>query len=40
MRYNVTSIPHSLLIDPQGKVIAIGLRGEALLQKLESLLGK
>ena len=40
MRYNVSSIPHSLLIDPQGKVIAIGLRGEALLQKLESLLGK
>lgn len=39
-RYNVSSIPHSLLIDPQGKVLAIGLRGEALLQKLESLLGK
>lgn len=39
-RYNVSSIPHSLLIDPQGNVIAIGLRGENLLIKLEQILGK
>ncbi|MED9996521.1 MAG: TlpA disulfide reductase family protein [Paludibacteraceae bacterium] len=39
-KYKVSSIPHSLLIDPDGKVVAIGLRGEALLQTLESLLGK
>lgn len=39
-RYNVSSIPHSLLIDPSGKVVAIGLRGNALLQKLASLLGE
>ena len=39
-RYNVSSIPHSLLIDPQGKVIAIGLRGEQLLSQLAQILGK
>lgn len=39
-RYNVSSIPHSLLIDPKGKVVAIGLRGEALMQTLSQLLGK
>lgn len=38
--YSVSSIPHSLLVDPQGKVIAMGLRGEALLTKLAQVLGK
>jgi hypothetical protein len=39
-RYAVSSIPYSLLVDPQGKVMAIGLRGEALLTKLAQVLGK
>jgi peroxiredoxin len=36
--FHVTSIPQNLLIDPQGKIIAKNLRGEALNQKLEELL--
>lgn len=36
--FRVTSIPQNLLIDPQGKIIAKNLRGEALDNKLESLL--
>ena len=38
--YNVTSIPQTFLLDKEGKIIAIGLRGEELTQKLEELLGK
>lgn len=38
IRYGVKIVPTSLLIDPQGKVIAKNLRGEALHKKLESLL--
>ncbi|MDX5345965.1 MAG: AhpC/TSA family protein [Hymenobacteraceae bacterium] len=36
--YNVTSIPQTVLVDKEGKIIAKGLRGEALEQKLASLL--
>jgi thiol-disulfide isomerase/thioredoxin len=36
--FHITSIPQNLLIDPQGKIIAKNLRGEALDSKLESLL--
>lgn len=36
--YKVTSIPATFLVDQDGKVIAKNLRGEQLLQQLESLL--
>jgi peroxiredoxin len=36
--YNVTAIPHTVLLDPQGKIIARDLRGAELEQKLELLL--
>ncbi|MCX2741898.1 TlpA disulfide reductase family protein [Pontibacter anaerobius] len=36
--YNVTAIPQTVLLDPEGKIVAKGLRGEELEQKLESLL--
>jgi peroxiredoxin len=36
--YGIRGIPSSLLIDPQGKIIAKNLRGEALHQKLATLL--
>lgn len=36
--YNVRSIPSNFLVDPQGKIIAIGLRGENLQKKLGELL--
>lgn len=35
--YKISSIPQNLLIDPNGKIIAKNLRGEALLSKLEEL---
>ncbi|MBD2769021.1 AhpC/TSA family protein [Hymenobacter sp. BT664] len=38
--YGVKSIPQSFLIDPQGKIVAKNLRGEALAAKLEEVLGK
>jgi len=36
--YGVNSIPSNVLIDPQGKIIAHDLRGEALLEKLAEVL--
>ena len=36
--YNVSAIPQTVLIDPEGKIIAKGLRGEDLEQKLAVLL--
>ncbi|MFD2515762.1 redoxin domain-containing protein [Pontibacter locisalis] len=36
--YNVTAIPQTVLLDPEGKIIAKGLRGEDLENKLASLL--
>jgi AhpC/TSA family len=37
-RLNIDFIPTSLLIGPDGKIIALNLRGDALLKKLEELL--
>lgn len=37
--YNINAIPFSILIDPQGKIIAKNLRGLALDKKLEEVLG-
>ncbi len=39
-QYGVNSIPHTVLVDPEGKIIAHKLRGEELRSKLESLLGE
>ena len=36
--YDVNSIPDNLLIDPQGKIVARGLRGEGLQAKLKEIL--
>ena len=36
--YSIQSIPSNVLIDKNGKVIAKNLRGEALLNKLETLM--
>jgi peroxiredoxin len=38
--YNVSAIPFSLLLDPDGKIIAKNLRGVALDQKLEEVFSK
>ncbi|HPM29675.1 MAG TPA: TlpA disulfide reductase family protein [Chryseolinea sp.] len=38
--YNITGIPFSLLLDPNGIIIAKNLRGAALEQKLEEVLSK
>ncbi len=38
--YKINSIPDNLLIDPQGKIVARGLRGEALHEKLKEVLGE
>jgi len=38
--YNVRSIPFTVLIDKEGKIIAKGLRGAALEQKLEEIFNK
>ncbi|WP_188929744.1 TlpA disulfide reductase family protein [Puia dinghuensis] len=38
-KYHIESIPQNLLVDPNGKIIARNLRGEALQQKLCELLG-
>ncbi|MCW5912610.1 MAG: redoxin domain-containing protein [Cyclobacteriaceae bacterium] len=37
--YNINAIPFSILIDPQGKIVAKDLRGLALDKKLEEVLG-
>lgn len=38
-QYGVGSIPYTVLIDKEGKVIEIGLRGQALEQKLKQIFG-
>jgi thiol-disulfide isomerase/thioredoxin len=35
--YNITAIPFSLLLDPDGKIIAKNLRGPSLEKKLEEI---
>lgn len=39
-RYNVNEVPNMILINPEGKVEALGLRGEALYSKIGELLNK
>lgn len=39
-RYNIKAIPRTVLINPEGKVIAIDLRGEDLTQKVKELIKK
>ncbi len=36
--YGISSIPASFLLDPEGKVIAVNLRGSALGEKLSEIL--
>jgi peroxiredoxin len=36
--YGINSIPTNMLLDPQGKILAIGLRGEALEMKLKEVI--
>ncbi len=38
--YNVRAIPHTVLLDKEGKIIATGLRGERLAKKLKELFGE
>ncbi|MBP3787319.1 MAG: TlpA family protein disulfide reductase [Prevotella sp.] len=38
--YGIASIPSSILVDPQGKIVAMDLRGPALLQKLKEIYGE
>ena len=38
--YGVNSIPDNLLIDPQGKIVARGLRAQALQDKLKQIFGE
>lgn len=38
--YKFSGIPHSVLIDPTGKILAKNLRGTALHEKLEEIFGK
>ncbi len=38
--YNVRSIPHTVLIDKDGKIIAAGLRGISLTKKLKEIFGE
>jgi peroxiredoxin len=40
LKYNINAIPFSLLLDPNGVIIAKNLRGEELHKKLEEVLGK
>jgi thiol-disulfide isomerase/thioredoxin len=38
--YGVNSIPDNLLIDPQGKIVARGLRAQGLMQKMKEIFGE
>ncbi|NOZ35468.1 MAG: TlpA family protein disulfide reductase [Chlorobi bacterium] len=38
--YNVRSIPHTVLLDKDGKIIAAGLRGTSLTKKLKEIFGE
>lgn len=38
-QYDIIGIPHTVLVDPEGKIIAHKLRGQELRDKLEELLG-
>lgn len=36
--YSVTGVPATILIDPEGKIVATGLRGEELMKKMEEVM--
>ena len=38
--YGVSSIPSNVLIDPQGKIVAMDLQGKALQNKLREIFGE
>ena len=38
--YGVNSIPDNLLVDPQGKIVARGLRAQGLQNKLKEIFGE
>ena len=38
--YGIASIPSSVLVDPQGKIVAMDLRGPALVRKLKEIYGE
>lgn len=38
--YGFTGIPHTVLVNPEGNIIGVGLRGETLEQKLEEIFPK
>ena len=38
--YGIASIPSSVLVDPQGKIVAMDLRGPALARKLKEIYGE
>lgn len=38
--YGISSIPSSVLVDPQGKIVAMDLRGSALARKLKEIYGE
>jgi hypothetical protein len=40
IKYGINSIPATILIDPQGDIIARNVRGEALPRAVASALGK
>ena len=37
---NVRAVPYTVLIDPEGKVVALNLRGEELIAKVKEIVGK
>lgn len=39
-KYNVQAVPRTFLLDPQGRVVAIDLRGDALKEKLKEIIKK
>ena len=39
-QYGVRSIPYTVLLDPEGKIVEVNVKGEALDQLLSSLLDK
>jgi alkyl hydroperoxide reductase subunit AhpC len=36
--YGVTAIPHTILIDKEGRIVSVNLRGQTLIDKIENLL--
>ena len=37
---NISAVPYTVLVDPEGKVIALDLRGEELIKKVKEVLKK